>query len=65
MKKFPVLWGVSLLTIGVITLVISFSNIFGVELPDVLKIVLGVIDLVALFVLVYTSIKYKVYKRDK
>lgn len=65
MKKFPVLWGVSLLTIGVITLVISFSNIFGVELPDVLKIVLGVTDLVMLFVLVYTSIRYKVYKRDK
>ena len=65
MKKFPVLWGVSLLTIGVITLVISFSNIFGVELPDVLKIVLGVTDLIALFVLVYTSIRYKVYKRDK
>ena len=65
MKKFPVLWGVSLLTIGVITLVISFSNIFGVELPDVLKIVLGVTDLIALFVLVYTSIRSKVYKRDK
>lgn len=65
MKKFPVLWGVSLLTIGVITLVISFSNIFGVELPNVLKIVLGVTDLVAIFVLVYTSLKYKVYKRDK
>ena len=65
MKKFPVLWGVSLLTIGVITLVISFSNIFGGELPGVLKIILGVIDLVALFVLVYTSIRYKVYKRDK
>ena len=65
MKRFPVLWGVSLLTIGVITLVISFSNIFGGELPGVLKIILGVIDLVALFVLVYTSIRYKVYKRDK
>ena len=65
MKKFPVLWGVSLLTIGVITLVISFSNIFGGELPDVLKIILGVIDIIALFVLVYTSIRYKVYKRDK
>ena len=65
MKKFPVLWGVSLLTIGVITLVISFSNIFGGELPDVLKIALGVTDLIALFVLVYTSIRYKVYKRDK
>ena len=65
MKKFPVLWGVSLLTIGVITLVISFSNIFGGELPDVLKIALGVTDLIALFVLVYTSIRYKVYKSDK
>ena len=65
MKKMPVLWTVSLLTISVVTLVISFSSIFGVELPDVLKIVLGVIDIIAVFVLVYTSIRYKVYKRDK
>ena len=65
MKKMPVLWTISLLTISVITLVISFSNIFGGELPDVLKRVLGVIDLIAVFVLVFTSIKYKVYKRDK
>ena len=61
----PVLWTASLLTISVIPLVISFSNIFVGELPDVLKIVLGVIDLIAVFVLVYTSIMYKVYKRDK
>ena len=53
------------MTISVITLVISFSNIFVGEMPDVLKIVLGVIDLIAVFVLVYTSIMYKVYKRDK
>lgn len=65
MKRMPVLWTVSLLTISVITLVISFSNIFGGELPDVLKRVLGVIDLIAVFVLAFTSIKYKVYKRDK
>ena len=65
MKKMPVLWTVSLLTISVVTLVIAFSNIFGGELPDVLKIVLGVIDIIAVFVLVYTSIRYKVYKRDK
>lgn len=65
MKKMPVLWSVSLLTISVVTLVIAFSNIFGVELPDVLKIVLGVIDIIAVFFLVYTSIRYKVYKRDK
>lgn len=65
MKKMPVLWSVSLLTISVVTLVIAFSNIFGGELPDVLKIILGVIDIIAVFVLVYTSIRYKVYKRDK
>lgn len=53
------------MTIAVITLVISFSNIFGGDLPDVLKRVLGVTELVAVFVLAYTSIKYKVYKRDK
>lgn len=58
MKKAPVMWTVSLLAISVVTLVLAFSNIVGVELPDVWKRLLGVIDLIALPVLAYTSVKY-------
>ena len=59
MKKPPVMWSVSLLIISIVTLIIAFSNIFAIELPDVLKRLLGVIDLVALPVLIYTSVKFK------
>lgn len=58
MKKAPVMWTVSLLAISVVTLVLAFSSIVGVELPDVWKRLLGVIDLISLPVLAYTSAKY-------
>ena len=59
MNKKPVMWSVSLLTISIVTLILAFSNIFGIELPNVLKILLGIIDLVVLPILVYTSVKAK------
>lgn len=59
MNKPSIMWSVSLLVISIITLIIAFSNIFGIELPNVLKILLGVLDLVALPILIYTSIKSK------
>lgn len=59
MNKKPVMWSVSLLAISIVTLILAFSNIFGIELPNVLKILLGIIDLVALPILVYTSVKAK------
>ena len=57
MKKISLMWAVSLMVISAVTLVIAFSNIFEFELPVGLKILLGVIDLAALVVLVYTGIK--------
>ena len=59
MNKKPVMWSVSLLAISIVTLILAFSNIFGIELPNILKILLGIIDLVALPILVYTSVKAK------
>ena len=59
MNKPSIMWSVSLLVISIVTLIIAFSNIFGIELPNVLKILLGVLDLVALPILIYTSIKSK------
>ena len=58
MKKPSMMWSVSLLAIAIVTLIITFSSIFGVDLPNGLKIILGVTDLAALPILIYTSIKF-------
>ena len=45
MKKVYLFWGWSLMLIGVCTIIIAGSNIIGIELNDVLKRVLGILDL--------------------
>ena len=62
MKKTTLLRAVSLLVISAVTLVIAFSNIFDFELPGILKILFGVTDLAALFVLVYAGVKSIILK---
>ncbi len=57
-------WAISLMVIGICSLVISVSNVIGIELPDLLARILGIIELVALPVLAFTSIK-KVMNKDK
>lgn len=59
MKKRKVikLWGISLLVISICSLILSISSIIEVELPDVLKIVIGILDIIALPILVYTTVK--------
>ena len=37
----------------------------GIELPDVLTRTLGVLDLIAVVVLVFTSVRLKIWKKDK
>ena len=59
------LWGISLLIISCVSLAISISNLVSVELPDMLKRILGIIILLALPVLVYTSVKLKIWKKDE
>ena len=50
-------WVISLLVISICTLIISITSIIGAELPDMLKRILGVAELVSLPVLAYTSVK--------
>ena len=58
-------WSLSLLVIGCITLTITINNFTGGHLPDVLTRILGVIDLIAIVVLAYTSVKLKIWKKEK
>lgn len=63
-KKYRTLWSVSLLLISCITLIIVISNMASLELPDMVKRVLGVIDLLAIPVLVYSSVKLRILKKN-
>ncbi|MED9903491.1 MAG: hypothetical protein UFG06_04820 [Lachnospiraceae bacterium] len=56
-KKNDLLWSISLLVIGIATLVLVGSNIIGIELSDIVVRIMGVIDLLALPVLAYTTVK--------
>ena len=57
MKNVNVFWSLCLLIISVCTIILAGSNIIGIELNDVLTRVLGILDLVCLPVLVFTTIK--------
>jgi hypothetical protein len=56
-KELNITWGISLFVIGIATLVLAGSNIIGLELPDAAKIIIGIIDLIALPILVFTTVK--------
>lgn len=56
-KKIKRVWAVSLLLIGITTIIWVGSKLMGAELPDVLVRTLGVVNLVALPVLSFTSTK--------
>lgn len=56
-KKNDLVWSLSLMVIGVVTFILASSNIVGIELPDVAVRVLGIIDLIAIPVLVFSTMK--------
>ena len=56
-KDKNLMWSLSLIIIGVSTLIISGSNIMGTELPDMLTRTLGITELTALPFLVYSTQK--------
>ena len=58
-KRVGILWRVSLLIIACVSLIIAVSNITSLELPDIAKRILGIIDLLSIPVLVYSSIKLR------
>lgn len=51
------MWSISLITIGIATIILAAANIVAIELPDIAVRVLGVIDLVSLPVLLFSTVK--------
>lgn len=60
--KYDLIWSVSLTIIGIATLILSGSRIIEIELSDTVVRILGIIDLISLPFLVFTSIKKFVKK---
>ena len=56
-KKNDLLWSLSLMVIGILTFILAGSNIVGIELPDVAVRVLGIIDLIAIPILAFSTMK--------
>ena len=58
-KENDLMWCFSLLIIVALaaTIILAGSNIIGIELPDIAVRIIGIIDLIALPVMVYTTVK--------
>lgn len=56
-KIINIMWSISLIIIGIATIILAGANIVAIELPDIAVRVLGVIDLVSLPVLVFSTVK--------
>ncbi len=56
-KSNDLIWGISLIMIGIATIILAGSNIIGIELPAVMTRISGIVDLIALPFLVYSTVK--------
>ena len=62
-NKNDLIWGFSLLVIGIVTIILAGSGIIGKDLPDAAVRILAIIDLAAIPFLAYTSVKK--FRKDK
>ena len=56
-KALHTLWSISLMVIGVATVLIVGSNLFQLQLPDSVTGLLGILELVSLPILAFTTVK--------
>jgi len=56
-KKYDLMWSLSLLIIGAATVILAGSKIVVSELPDIAVRIIGIVDLTALPILAYTTVK--------
>ena len=56
-KKNTILWSLSLIIISAVTVITAVCNMAEIELPDAAVRTMGILDICAISVLVYTSVK--------
>ncbi len=57
MKKYDRMFSISLAVIGFSNIIFAGSNIFEFELPDVIVILIGILNVAAAVMLIYSSVK--------
>ncbi len=62
-KKYRKIWAVSLLFISISSLILNIGNLTSFEFPNVLKYVFTLIIPITVLVLIYTSLKLKIWKK--
>ncbi len=62
-SKMDRAWSISLIVVGIATVIICGSNVVGIDLPDWLTRFLGLTDLAAVFFLIFTTIRKTMKKR--
>lgn len=63
-NKLLIVWSISLLVISGLTLVTSITNIIGISLPDAAVRIIGILDLIALPVLAFTTVRMFSEKKE-
>ena len=63
-KKTRILWTVSLLVITCIVIIWTVCSFAGVKLPDTAVRIMGVLDLCAIPVLIFSSVKLSKQKKE-
>lgn len=56
-KGIHIAWAISLLIIGIATLLLVGADLIAIELPDMITRILGVMDCISLPVLIFTTVK--------
>lgn len=56
-KKIKILWALCLIVIAAGTLALSIPNIIGIEKPFLLRMIVGICDIAATPILVFTSVR--------
>lgn len=64
-KKIIRVWSISLIVLGVVTIILASTRIMGIELPDMVIRILGVLDLIALAVFGYTTASRFIHKSNR
>ena len=65
MKGYKTAWTVSLLVIVCIVIVYAGLRIAKIAIPDTVIRILGILDLTAIVVLVYSTVKLRTEKKEK
>ena len=62
-RKIDYAWCISLFVVGIATVILNGSNIVGIDLPNWLTRSLGIVDLVAVLVLIFTTVRKAIKKQ--